>query len=105
MVHIDRADFHAVIRGIAHKLGRLIKPDRLAIEKCRSKCRRMVTLEPGRDVDERETLNPDPQSPEEMTPWLTALPAEEMDLTLLIRQSTIRKPKARTNTATVLNLN
>ena len=53
MVHIDRQHLHAVLAGVADKLGGGVKPQRLAVEQGGGESGQVVMLQPARDVNQQ----------------------------------------------------
>jgi hypothetical protein len=53
VVDIRRAHLDVMPAGVAHQLRRRVKTHRLAVEQRATKCRRVVALEPGRDIDQQ----------------------------------------------------
>lgn len=52
LIYIRSVQFHAMLARIAHDLGWLIKPHRLAVDQRRREGGGVVAFEPGRDVDQ-----------------------------------------------------
>ena len=52
-IDIHRTDFHPMLPGASHQLGRGVEAHGLAVEQRTEEHRRLMTLEPGRNIDQQ----------------------------------------------------